>query len=175
MSTQAPARNRSWLGLSVAVVGLLLLLVPLVVPTSATALTALWIISVVVCAAGVAIFVTGLGLSKDDVGKRVSGLLLLALAVVLLVVRIRLNSTNSWSELLIIGAVICFAAGLVFLYAGLSRRRASSSGSLEPRTGVSGDRMTKKDYIQLGVTIFCALLSAATSIIAAVISANAGH
>lgn len=209
------------IGLGIAVVGVLLLLIPLLGPMSSGGFTALLAISAIVTGFGVGFCLTELEKLHDrpELGDIAPATALVAIGFALVIVRVRGEYSTIVTWLLVSGVVVFGSMGVIMLFSGiskaLSRPKAlqalgsvsqpqSSSSDSRPQTFSSislakspsdnisepkasssvppgevlarrREPLTPKHVFYLGVTMLCALVSAATTLFEAYSSVSGGR
>ena len=178
-SNKASTQQTFGVGMGIAVVGAMLLLVPLLLPMSGGWLTALYVLAIAI--SGVGLSGAMMQLSKlrnrpefQNMGVAV---LLMSFAGGLLIVRVSTELPYPWLVVLVLIIVALAAFGVIGFCMALGegmeqvgmkvpvdRARAKSERP------AGHERLTKKDSVTLGVALFSGVLAAATTIVAAYIS-----
>lgn len=155
------------------------MLVPLLLPLSGGWLTALHVLAIVTVGVGAGGALADLAKLRnrpelEEIGIATS---LLALAGGFLIIRVSHELPYFVVVLLVIAIVALGALGVIFFFVGLAKGMsgagstvaAGSSPSVQGRP-VNHEHFSRRDILVLGVTAFCGLLAAATTIIGAYIA-----
>jgi hypothetical protein len=168
-------------GMGIAVVGAMLLLVPLLLPMSGGWLTALHVLAIAISGIGASGAMMQLSKLRNRPEFQNMGVavLLLSLAGGGLIVRVSTELPYPWLVLLVLFIVALAAVGVIGFCMALGEgmeqvgmKVPADRARPQSERPVVHERLTSKDAVTLGVALFSGVLAAATTIIAAYISKN---